>query len=224
MSTARLQLLIDCEELIGLCPQEGVSSAIVTQRADQAMLQGSEVVSTTSACPGTVAEAFQKRENTEAEEPKEPKGVAQGEAVVINGLGQEKIGNGAVPSPQDILSSIASKYLQALNPSTSEEFNDFLQYLEKVRKVIIVDVKTGSLIVMVECSSLQVLDELWEDYNTGHLSEMVQKCLVTQEILEEFALAEVKITTIINEEEYRACRELFLNLPSRCKDYHTVIS
>lgn len=186
------------------------------------MLQGSAVVSTTSASPGTVAEAFQKRENTEAV-PKEPKGAAQGEAVVINGLGQEKIGNGAVPSPQDILSSIASKYLQALNPSTSEEFNGFLQYLEKVRKVI-VDVKTGSLIVMVECSSLQVLDELWEDYNTGHLSGMVQKCLVTQEILEEFALAEVKITTTINEEEYRACRELFLNLPSRCKDYHTVIS
>ena len=188
------------------------------------MLQGSAVVSTTSASPGTVAEAFQKRENTEAEEPKEPTGAAQGEAVVKSWLGQEKIGNGAVPSPQDILSSIASKYLQALNPSTSEEFNGFLQYLEKVRKVIIVDVKTGSLIVMVECSSLQVLDELWEDYNTGHLSEMVQKCLVTQEILEEFALAEVKITTTINEEEYRACRELFLNLPSRCKDYHTVIS
>ena len=187
------------------------------------MLQGSAVVSTTSASPGTLAEAFQKGENTEAEEPKEQKGAAQGEEVVVNGLGQEKIGNGTVPSPQDILSSIASKYLQALNPSTSEEFNGFLQYLEKVRKVI-VDVKTGSLIVMVECSSLQVLDELWEDYNTGHLSEMVQKCLVTQEILEEFALAEVKITTTINEEEYRACRELFLNLPSRCKDYHTVIS
>lgn len=179
------------------------------------MLQGSAVVSTTSASSGTVTEAFQKRENTEAEEPKEPKGGAQGEAVVINGLGQEKIENGAVPSPQDILSSIASKYLQVLNPSTSEEFNGFLQYMEKVRKVIIVDVKTGSLIVMVECSSLQVLDELWEDYNTGHLSEIVQKCLVTQEILEEFALAEVKITTTINEEEYRACRELFLNLPSR---------
>lgn len=186
------------------------------------MLQGSLLVSTTSASPETVAEAFQKRENTEAEKPKEPKGAAQGEAVVINGFGQEKIGNGAVPSPQDIVSSITSKYLQARNRSTSEEFNGFLQYMEKVRKVIVVDIKTGSLIVMVECSSLQVLDELWEDYITGHLSEMVQKCLVTQEILDEFALAEVKITTTINEEEYRACRELFLNLPSRCKDYHTV--
>ena len=206
--------------MIGLSPQEGLSREIVTQRADQAMLQGSAVVSTTSASPGTAAEVFQKRENTEAEEPKEPKEAAQGEAVVINGLRQEKIGNGAVPSPQEILSSIASKCL--LNPSTSEEFNGFLHYMEKVRKVIIVDVKTGSLMVMVECSSLQVLDELWEDYITGHLSEMVQKCLVTQEILEEFALAEVKITTTINEEEYKACRELLLNLPSRCKDYHTV--
>ncbi|CAH3141090.1 unnamed protein product [Porites lobata] len=86
-----------------------------------------------------------------------------------------------------------------------------MQYMKEVRKVIVVDVQNGSLILILECSSLQILDELWEDYCTGHLNEVAQKFLVTDEILKEFGLAEVKLTTTINEEEYKACRELLLN-------------
>ena len=44
---------------------------------------------------------------------------------------------------------------------------------------------------------------------------MAQKFLATEEILVEFGLAELKITTTINEEEYRACRELSFNLPRK---------
>ena len=109
---------------------------------------------------------------------------------------------------QDVLNLIATKYLKELNPSTREEFNDFIQYMKEVREVIIVNVRTGSLILILECSSLQILDELWEDYCTGHLSEMAQKYLVTEEILKEFGLAEVKLKITIKEEEYRACQEL----------------
>ena len=109
---------------------------------------------------------------------------------------------------QDVLNSIAKKYLEEINPSTPEEFNEFIQYMKEVRKVIIVNVRSGSLILILECSSLQILDELWEDYSTGHLCEMAQKYLVTEEILKEFGLDEVKLTITIKEEEYRACREL----------------
>ena len=109
---------------------------------------------------------------------------------------------------QDVLNSIAKKYLEEINPSTPEEFNEFIQYMKEVRKVIIVNVRSGSLILILECSSLQILDELWEDYSAGHLSEMAQKYLVTEEILKEFGLDEVKLTITIKEEEYRACREL----------------
>ena len=105
---------------------------------------------------------------------------------------------------------IASKYFQKLDPSTPEDFNGFIEYMEKVRKVIIADVKTGSLIITVECSSLQILDELWIDYKTGHLNEMAQKYLVTEDVLKAFGLTELKLKTTIVEEEYRACREVFL--------------
>ena len=115
---------------------------------------------------------------------------------------------GAVHPSQDILNSIAAKYFQELNPSKPEEFKEFIQYMKEVREVIIVGLRTGSLILILECSSLQILDELWEDYSTGHLCEMAQEYLVTEEILKEFGLAEVKLTITIKEEEYRACREL----------------
>ena len=113
-------------------------------------------------------------------------------------------------STQEVLNMIASKYFQILDPSTPEELNGFIEYMKKVREVIIVDVKTGSLIITVECSSLQILDELWIDYETGHLNEMAQKYLVTEDVLKAFGLTELKLKTTIVEEEYRACREVFL--------------
>ena len=113
-----------------------------------------------------------------------------------------------VPPSQDVLNLIATKYVRKVDPSTQEEFNEFFQYMRKVRKVMLVDVQTGSLILILECSSLQILEELWKDYSTGHLCEMAQEYLVTEEILKEFGLAEVKFKITIKEEEYRACREL----------------
>ena len=146
-----------------------------------------------------------------------PQGGATGTAAVA-GLDQESVRREAVPSSQEVLNLIATKYLQELNPSTREEFSEFIQYMKEVRKVIVVDAQTGSLILTLECSSLQVLDELWEDYCSGHLNEVAQKLLVTEEILKEFGLSAVKLTTTINEEEYKDCRELLLNPSSRYLD------
>ncbi|KAJ7388924.1 hypothetical protein OS493_034848 [Desmophyllum pertusum] len=81
----------------------------------------------------------------------------------------------AHPSPQDVLSLAAFKYLHTINPTKPEDFNAFVYYLEKVRKVLIVDTKSGSLVITVECSSLEILDRLWDDYCTGYLNEMAQK-------------------------------------------------
>ena len=65
---------------------------------------------------------------------------------------------------------------------------------------------------MVECVSLEILEGLWEDYNSGHLNEIAQKFLVTEEILKAFGLAEVKLSTTIKVEDYRSCRELLLKI------------
>ena len=116
-----------------------------------------------------------------------------------------------IPSTQAILNLVASNYLANINPSTPEEFNAFVQYLTELRKVLIVSIHSGSLIIKVKCSTLEILEELWDDYCIGHLNEMAQKHLVTEEILKTLGLTELILTTSISDEKYRECKKYFLN-------------
>ena len=169
----------------------------------------------------TVDTAGLQKETREVLAPIESQEEVQGVAVrigtsetprveITSGRGRsENVENKAVyPSTQEVLNFMSSKYLQNVDPSTPEEFNGFVEYIERVRNALIVDFKRGSLIVMVECSSLEILEGLWEDYSTGYLNEMAQKFLVTEELLRTFGLAKVKLTTTIKEEQYRACHKL----------------
>ena len=115
------------------------------------------------------------------------------------------------PTTQAILNLVASNYLANFNPSTREELNDFVQYLLEVRKVLIVGTHSGSLIINVKCSTLKILEDLWDDYCSGYLNEMAQKHLVTEEILKELGLTELILTTSISDEKYRECKKYFLN-------------
>ena len=112
---------------------------------------------------------------------------------------------------QDVLNLIAVKYLQNVNPTTVGQFNEFLDYIQNVRNSLILSVETGCLIITVECGSLQSLDQLWKDYRTGLLNDMAQKYLVTEDILKECGLLEVKLITTILEDDYKACQEFFLS-------------
>ena len=118
--------------------------------------------------------------------------------------------NVGIPSTQGVMNFIAFKCFQSVDTSKPEELNGYLQYLKQVRKVLFVDAQPGSLIITVECSSLQILEELWEDYCTGHLNEVAQKFLVTEDLLKAGGFVAVKLKTTIAEEEYRDCREYFL--------------
>ena len=122
---------------------------------------------------------------------------------------REYIGNENILSAGDVLKFIAFMSFQPVDPSKPKELNGYLQYLTEVRKVLIVDAQwqPRSLIITVKISSLQILDELWEDYRRGRLNEEAQKVLVTEDILKAFGLVEVKLRTAIVEKEYRDCRE-----------------
>ena len=122
-------------------------------------------------------------------------------------VGTVRIKTDPAPTIQEVLNLAAHKYLQTIDPSKPEDLNGFVYYLEKVRKVLIVDTQSGSLIITVECKSQEILEGLWEDYCVGYLNEMAQKFLVTEELLKELGLTEVKLTTTIPEEDYRNCQE-----------------
>ncbi len=94
-------------------------------------------------------------------------------------------------------------------PSNIEEFEDFRKYLTDCRGLLVQDVKVGSLLITVKCRSLQVLEDLWNDYTSGNLNEVAQKCLVTKGILNELGLSELKLITTIREDDYKRCKQIF---------------
>ena len=115
-----------------------------------------------------------------------------------------------IPTEQQVMNVITLGMFQNLNPSTNEEINGFVHHIEAVKRALIVDIKKGSLVLTVKCSSLEVLEGLWEDYCSGHLSEIAQNFLVTEKVLEDLGLVELKLKTVISEEDYRACQKYLM--------------
>ncbi|KAL9957114.1 hypothetical protein ACROYT_G038716 [Oculina patagonica] len=115
--------------------------------------------------------------------------------------------------PTEVLSKIALYYMKAVPPEHNDPKN-FLAYMKEMR-LAITGVSVGSLVITVKCDSLQILEGLWGDYSSGHLGKVVQRCFVTEEILMEFNLAELKLKTTILEEEYKACKVFFMKNPAR---------
>ena len=115
-----------------------------------------------------------------------------------------------IPNAQEVINFITCKYFQTLDTTKPEELNGFLQYLSDVRKVLVLDAQSGSLILTALCSSLEILDALWYDYCAGHLNNMVQKHLLTKDVLKKFDSTEMKLTITIEREEYITARKFFL--------------
>ena len=104
--------------------------------------------------------------------------------------------------------SIIRASFHTANPQSIEECNQFMEYAKEM-KVIIVGVYEGSLVITVKCESLIILEELWRDYSSGHLGEVIQNCFVTEKILRELNLAELRLKTQMDIEEYNACKIFF---------------
>ena len=131
------------------------------------------------------------------------------------GVSTKSAASGSVSDPQTedlqrdlVLTSIARNYLQTTPQRSSEEHNSFKEYLKEM-KLIITGVAEGSLVITVKCESLIILEELWTDYSSGHLGEVVQNCFVTEKILKELSLAELRLKTTMDKEEYNACKMFF---------------
>lgn len=95
--------------------------------------------------------------------------------------------------------------------ASKKAFNRLLKYLKDDLRVGVVSDTEGSLLIKVACSSLEILEGLWEDYSSGHLNEVIEQTLVTSDLLEKFGLSELKLKTTIKEEEYKKCKEFFLS-------------
>ena len=86
-----------------------------------------------------------------------------------------------------------------------------IKYLKIKLGVNVQSYALGSLIITVSCSSLEILEGFWNEYRTGRLDEVVQDTLVTAEVLEKLELSEVKLRTIISEEDYLSYKDFLKN-------------
>ena len=113
------------------------------------------------------------------------------------------------PLKEKVMCLIAMNYLRTTPPQSRDEHSEFQKYLQEM-KVLITGVSVGSLVITVKCDSLKSLEEIWEDYSHGLLDKMVQDCFVTEKILKELNLAELKLKTTMDIEEYIAYKLYFL--------------
>jgi len=82
-------------------------------------------------------------------------------------------------------------------------------YLKGALDLIVREAIEGSLLITVECRTLDILERLWGDYCSGHLNAQAEERLLTDDIKKRFDVESVKLETTILEKDYLACR-LFL--------------
>ena len=58
---------------------------------------------------------------------------------------------------------------------TPDSIRAFTEYLEKAFNLAILMVESGSVIITVQCHTLESLESLWNDYQSGHLKGAVSR-------------------------------------------------
>ena len=110
-------------------------------------------------------------------------------------------------SVKEIMATVAEQYLKTCPPGSKQDFWDFRDYLRDVQGLIICNEEERSLYITVKCASLKILEKLWQAYKSGEFNEAAEIYLITDELLKEYELREFKLITVIDEEEYRRCKE-----------------
>ena len=221
--TVKIRMRIDCETIPDSHPRlETSETVVIASQGTQACGDELVVTGTSEGTPEGTQDSLAGRHKMVVTGVKRKAGqpvASAGQPLAGGTVSVEEAGFGSevipsaqefIPSAEEVMNSIAHKCFRVVDPSNPEELNGFVRFLSDVRKVLVLDAQSGSLIVTVLCSSLKVLDALWYDYCTGHLNDMAQKYLVTKDVLKEFDLTELKLTTTIQGEEYIAARKFFL--------------
>ena len=209
--TVKIRMRIDCETIPDSHPRlETSETVVIASQGTQACGDELVITGTSEGTPEDTQDTQARRHEMVATGVKRKAGQPVASAGQPLAGGTVPSAQEVIPSAQEVMNSIAHKCFRVVDPSSPEELNGFVRFLSDVRKVLVLDAQSGSLIVTVLCSSLKVLDALWYEYCTGHLNDMAQKYLVTKDVLKEFDLTELKLTTTIQGEEYIAARKFFL--------------
>ena len=95
-------------------------------------------------------------------------------------------------------------------------------YLKGALDLIVRQAIEGSLLITVECRTLDILERLWEDYCSGHLNAVAEERLLTEDIKKRFDVESVKLETTILEKDYLACKMFLMDISSESTIYTTL--
>ena len=117
-------------------------------------------------------------------------------------------------SCDQVMNEVAVEFLANNNISTPKGLDAYINYLAGAQRVYSKFFETGSLIIIVQCCTLEALEHLWNDYCSGHLNEVAEKCLVTDQTKNKLAIEAITLHTTILEDDYLACKQSLIELPS----------
>ncbi|XP_067017527.1 uncharacterized protein [Acropora muricata] len=112
---------------------------------------------------------------------------------------------------EKILTQVVETYMECNELSQGnlkEDLKSFTDHIENVYGVNLVTVGKGSVIIILDCPTLDSLEHLWNDYLAGHLDNLAERYLVTND------LETVSLKTTILEEDYLNCKEALMKLRS----------
>ena len=85
-----------------------------------------------------------------------------------------------------------------------------IEHIQDAYNLALKSVGVGSLEITFQCTSLESLECLWCDYQSGHLNNIAQRYLVTDDIKNKLNLENVRLETTIEDENYRICKEILM--------------
>ena len=80
--------------------------------------------------------------------------------------------------------------------------------------MLLVTLKKSSVIIILDCPTLESLKLLWRDYHSGHLDKVAERYLVTDKIKKRLNLETICLKTIIEKENYLNCKKALMRLQS----------
>ena len=97
-----------------------------------------------------------------------------------------------------------------------ERVGALFQHLENHYNLGLVTIGKGSLEIIVHCPTLKSLEHLWSDYLSGHLSDVAEKYLITDEIKRKLDVDTVRLKITIAKENYLMCRNALVEMSGTC--------
>ena len=85
-----------------------------------------------------------------------------------------------------------------------------IEHIQDAYNLALKSVGVGSLEITFQCTSLESLECLWSDYQSGHLNDIAERYLVTDDIKKKLNLENVSLKTIIEEENYLICKRILM--------------